>query len=63
MKTYATNKHFGLVIARGAGNGLNGTQRDATSDTAPYPDPARQTIGTSFFGLMYGYGPDLLTAR
>jgi len=61
VKTYATNKHFGLVIAEGAGNGLNGTQRDATSDTAP--DPVPQTIGTSFFGLMYVYGTDLLTVR
>jgi len=60
VKTYATNMHFGLVIARGAGNGLNGTQRDATSDTAP--DPVPQAIGTSFFGLMHGYGTELLTA-
>lgn len=40
MKTFATNEHFGLVvIARGAGNGLNGAQREATSDTASAPDP------------------------
>jgi len=65
VKTFATNKHFGLVvIARGVGKGLNGTQREATSDTASAsaPDPDPQNTGTSFFGFMYDYGTDLLTA-
>jgi len=62
VKTLATNKHFGLVvIARGAGNGLNGTQREATSDTASAPDPDPQNNRRSFFGFIYDYGTDLLT--
>jgi hypothetical protein len=49
VKTFATNKHFGLlVIARGAGNRLNGTdltERREKQPRTPPPPRTPKTIG------------------